>query len=206
MISRMKQGIGFLVRKALVLAPVRLQISAYEHCNSPTSDSVLKIDCSQTIPGGLAGTTEKRTVDWTWQSHSDYIFGSVKHRSQVVGGTLRQDGQEQPDFELQTELKGSRVKEFLLGDILPDGSSSDGFVAEPPNGDSSNQNGWWVHVFASNENSGWTAEQVNLKLLNTIVMAVTDRYFLRSGALKLSMASVTTLVELSWLTVRGNLY
>jgi hypothetical protein len=40
----------------------------------------------------------------------------------------------------------------------------------------------------------------------TLVMAVTDLYFLRSGDLKSSMASVTTLVELSWLTVQGNLY
>jgi hypothetical protein len=171
--SRMKQGIGFLVRKAVVLAPIRFQISAYEHSDSPDSDSVLKIDCSQIIPGGLAGTTEKRKVDWTWQSHSDYIFGSVMHRSRMIGGTLR-DGQEQLDFELQTELKDSRIKEFLLGGILPDGSSSDGFVVEPPNSNSSNEKGWWVHVFARNENPGWTAEQVNMDHSKTPIMAVTD--------------------------------
>lgn len=166
----MKQKIGFLVRKALVLAPLRLQISAYEHCDTPNSVPVLKIDCSQTIPGGIAGTTEKRKLDWTWQDHSDYIFGSVKHRSRLVGGTVRPDRQDQPDFEIQTELNDSQIKDFLLGDILPDGSNSDGFVVEPLNGDSCNEKGWWVHVFASNENSGWTAEQVNMDLSSTLMI------------------------------------
>jgi hypothetical protein len=163
---REKQGTGWLIRKVLALASIRLEISGYEQANLLTSDSVLMIDCSQTITGGLAGTTENRIMDWTWQDHSDYIFGSVKHRSRMIEGTSGPDGQVQPDFDLQTGVKNSRIKEFLQGHTLPDGSTSNGFVVESPCGNLSNQKDWWVHTFARNESPGWTAEQVNVFLFN----------------------------------------
>ena len=31
--------------------------------------------------GGITGTTEKRTLDWTWREHSDGIFGNLNGRS-----------------------------------------------------------------------------------------------------------------------------
>ena len=37
-----------------------------------------------TATGGVSGTTEKRTLDWTFRDHADKIFGKVKGRSKWV--------------------------------------------------------------------------------------------------------------------------
>ncbi|KAL9098725.1 MAG: hypothetical protein Q9187_009611, partial [Circinaria calcarea] len=39
------------------------------------------IDITQTATGGIKGTTELRTLDWTLRGHKDGIFGEVKGKS-----------------------------------------------------------------------------------------------------------------------------
>ena len=46
-----------------------------------TTAKVTHIDISQTLSGGVSGTTEKRTLDWTFRSHTDRIFGECRGRS-----------------------------------------------------------------------------------------------------------------------------
>jgi hypothetical protein len=120
----------------------------------------MAIDIAQTATGGLARIIEKRTLDWEWQHHSDYVFGSLKHRSQLIGGSPDRNGIMRPLFELQTESKAKKISDFLRAEILPDGTISEGFLVNTPIGEDSTQKGSWVHTFAKNEGSGWTAEQV----------------------------------------------
>lgn len=42
------------------------------------------IDIEQTATGGLKGTTENRILDNNWREHSDWLFGSVKGRTQWI--------------------------------------------------------------------------------------------------------------------------
>ncbi|KAI9698383.1 MAG: hypothetical protein M1836_003963 [Candelina mexicana] len=71
------QGVSWFLRKAISLATITLHIKQYT-----TSDKLTHIDIDQTISGGVSGTTEKRTLDWTFREHSDRIFGKVKGKSQ----------------------------------------------------------------------------------------------------------------------------
>ncbi|MCJ1242120.1 hypothetical protein MMC14_010127 [Varicellaria rhodocarpa] len=48
---------------------------------STTAAKVTHIDINQTLSGGVSGTTEKRTLDWTFRSHTDRIFGECRGRS-----------------------------------------------------------------------------------------------------------------------------
>ncbi|KAI9770228.1 MAG: hypothetical protein M1840_003385 [Geoglossum simile] len=74
------QGIGWLVRKAISFATVTLRIKQYEE-KRDDSTSVTHIDIEQTATGGIQGTTEKRTLDWTEREHSDYLFGDLFGKS-----------------------------------------------------------------------------------------------------------------------------
>ncbi|KAK2755699.1 hypothetical protein FQN54_005849 [Arachnomyces sp. PD_36] len=155
------QGIGWFIRRALALATINLHVSGSTKIDPQTSRLMMNIDIAQKATGGLAGTTEKRTLDREWRNHQDYLFGSLKHRSQLIGGSPDKDGITRPDFELQTRLAEREIKEFLRAEILPGGERSGGFLVEASMGEySDRKNGEWVHTFAINGTSGWTAEQV----------------------------------------------
>lgn len=55
------QGVGWFTRKAIQLATVTLDINQYRDDNG-----VEHIDIEQTATGGIKGTTENRTLDWTY--------------------------------------------------------------------------------------------------------------------------------------------
>lgn len=62
------------------MATITLTISEY-------TDSATKLthfDIKQVATGGISGTTENRTLDWTYRDHKDGIFGSVKGKSRWV--------------------------------------------------------------------------------------------------------------------------
>ncbi|KAF2261832.1 hypothetical protein CC78DRAFT_619026 [Lojkania enalia] len=77
------QGISWLTRKAINLATVTLHIKSYQAPpdGSPSDPPVTHFDISQTLTGGLSGTTEKRNLDWKWRPHSDWLFGDLRGRS-----------------------------------------------------------------------------------------------------------------------------
>jgi hypothetical protein len=43
-------------------------------------DGVERIDIDQTLTG-IPGTSENRTLDWTFREHDDYLFGPVRGKS-----------------------------------------------------------------------------------------------------------------------------
>lgn len=103
------QGVGWFLRRAIALATVTLHIKVYRapasaspsSSSSPTNltaaatsigapqadddDSpVTHIDIEQTATGGIKGTTELRTLDWTARPHADYLFGKLEGKSRWV--------------------------------------------------------------------------------------------------------------------------
>jgi hypothetical protein len=50
--------------------------------------------------------------------------------------------------------------EFLRAERLPDGTASGEFLVDLSNGQVLNRELNWMHTFAINKCSGWTAEQV----------------------------------------------
>jgi hypothetical protein len=72
------QGIGWMTRKAISWATITLHTKQY------VEESKTHIDIEQTATGGVKGTTENRTLDWNERSHSDYMFGDLKGRSEWI--------------------------------------------------------------------------------------------------------------------------
>jgi len=66
------QGIGWLVRKAISMMSVQLDIKSYQD-----SDGLWHIDVEQPGAAGIKGTTELRTIDGKPADHEDHIFGHV---------------------------------------------------------------------------------------------------------------------------------
>jgi len=61
------------------LATLTLYIKHYKD-----DQGVEHIDIDQRLTGGIAGTIENRTLDWTFRVHSDYLFGPCLGRSRRV--------------------------------------------------------------------------------------------------------------------------
>ncbi|KAI8981258.1 hypothetical protein BD414DRAFT_492116 [Trametes punicea] len=73
------QGVGWLTRKAIAMATLSLRVQHYKD-----DDAVEHIDIDQTLTGGIKGTSEYRTLDWTERSHEDYVFGPVLSKSRRI--------------------------------------------------------------------------------------------------------------------------
>ena len=97
------------------------------------------IDIDQLATGGVKGTTEKRTLDWTYREHSDWLFGDLKGKSrwssfkQVLEDAKDKETNEQDDAKWLTE------------GWLPE--TSDGEVVE---------------AYVESNNKGWTSRQVRI--------------------------------------------
>jgi hypothetical protein len=72
------QGVGWFLRKAILLATITLTITEYVDDNSITH-----IDIDQVATGNIR-TKELRTLDWVFRDHVDNVFGEVNARSRWV--------------------------------------------------------------------------------------------------------------------------
>jgi hypothetical protein len=70
------QGVGWLMRKAIQMATISLSVKHYKD-----DTGVEHIDIDQTLSGGIAGTTERRILDWVYREHEDHIFGALLGKS-----------------------------------------------------------------------------------------------------------------------------
>lgn len=73
------QGVSWVLRKAITLATVTLLIKHYSD-----KRGVERIEITNTLTGGIPGTTELSVLDWTDLPHEDYVFGKVLGRSKRV--------------------------------------------------------------------------------------------------------------------------
>ncbi|KAJ5544660.1 hypothetical protein N7535_006947 [Penicillium sp. DV-2018c] len=147
------QGMGWLMRKTLSLATVTIHVHQYQDKENP---SVTAIDAQQVITGGIKGSTEERRLDWEPRERDDPVFGRVSSRSRFVSGKAEGDAV-RPVLEVNTSTgnaeEDAKVQKFLTGEVLADGSKSDGFVGEEGEGA-------FLQTLSRNLESGWTAEQV----------------------------------------------
>ena len=70
------QGVSWITRKAISMATIYLTIKHFKDDNG-----VEHIDIDQTLTGGIKGTSEHRTFDWTERTHEDHVFGPVIGKS-----------------------------------------------------------------------------------------------------------------------------
>lgn len=73
------QGVSWFKRKAIAIATITLYV-----LHTRDNDGVEHIDIDQTLTGGIAGTTEKRTLTWTERENEDHLFGSVIGKSRRI--------------------------------------------------------------------------------------------------------------------------
>lgn len=147
-----------MTRKGLSYAYVTLSIHQYTD-----SDNVVHIDIDQSLTGGIPGTSEKRTADWTGREHTDHIFGTVIGKSRFLRGSKGADGKVRPDVDMQTPVDDEKIRKFLRGEINEDGSESEGFIVEEGIGQEfGDGEGLWFQSYVVNQDEGyeWTAEQV----------------------------------------------
>jgi hypothetical protein len=118
-----------------------------------------QIDIDQLVSGGLKGSSEKRTLDWQYRGHSDYLFGTVKGRTRYI--TLS---------TILEEAKGKGVTEDDAKYL------AEGWLKETEEGEV-------IESFVENEGSKWTAWQVwgfaeiggERKQVRRIVVRKTDK-------------------------------
>lgn len=147
-----------MTRKGITLATLTLHVTQYKD-----SDNVPHVDVDQTITGGIKGTSERRTSDWQGREHKDHIFGTVIGRSRFLRGSKRDDGKVRPDVDVQTPVDDEKVRSFLRGEVLADGSETEGFLVDEGVGQEfGDGEGLWFQSYVENQDSGyeWTAEQV----------------------------------------------
>lgn len=155
------QGVGWFLRKALPYATVTLHIHEYADSADP---KVYHIDVEQVITGGITGSKEVRTLDWTSREHVDNIFGSLSGKSRHFRGAKGDDGKVRPAVDVQTSVGNpeddAKVQKFLRGEVLADGSASDGFIIDEEGEEFGEGEGLFVQSFVESKDNGWTAEQV----------------------------------------------
>ncbi|KAF3040112.1 hypothetical protein E8E12_007786 [Didymella heteroderae] len=126
------QGIGWLTRKALGAATVTQHLKHHTAEDGTSS----QIDIDQLVSGGLKGSSEKRTLDWQWRGHSDWLFGTLKGRTRYT--TLS---------TVLEEAKGKGVTEEDAKYL------AEGWLKETEEGEV-------IESFVDNEGNKWTGWQV----------------------------------------------
>ncbi|EOA88968.1 hypothetical protein ACJQWK_05640 [Exserohilum turcicum] len=125
------QGISWLTRKAIGAATLTQHLTqAPVTGEDGTPSTLVKID--QVLTGGLKGSVEERMMDWHYQEHTDWLWGTSKARNRY--STLQ---------KLRDEGTNAEDVKFL----------ADGWLKETEEGEI-------VEAFAENEKSKWTALQV----------------------------------------------
>jgi hypothetical protein len=152
---------SWFLRKALPYATVTLHVSEYADSTNP---QVYHIDVDQVITGGITGSKEARQLDWQEREHVDNIFGTIRGKSRFLRGSKADDGKVRPAVDFQTKVgdaeKDAKVQRFLRGEILLDGSATEGFVVDEEGAEFGEGEGLWMQSFVVNQQNGWTAEQV----------------------------------------------
>lgn len=154
---------SWFTRTAISYATVTLQVHEYEDSENPKHQH---IDVEQIVTGGLNGTSETRTTDWVARPHTDHIFGTLEGKSRLVRGAKGADGKVRPNLEVNVKVNNdeadAKVKKFLQGEILADGSEAEGFLVEDLGEEIGEGEGLWVQNYVVNQDDGygWSAEQV----------------------------------------------
>ncbi|OAL07427.1 hypothetical protein IQ06DRAFT_289149 [Phaeosphaeriaceae sp. SRC1lsM3a] len=120
------QGVGWLTRKAIGLATVTQHLK-----QSPTTGEdgqpTTQIDVEQFATAGVKGSTEKRTLDWHYRGHTDWLFGTLQGRTRYNTlkavleesqgkGTTEEDAKFLVEGWLKETEEGEVVESFVDND------------------------------------------------------------------------------------------
>ena len=75
------QGVGWWTRQGIAYATITLHVQQSPLPQDPAAGPPTTITISQTLTGGISGTTEDRTLDWMDRAHEDHIFGKCVGKS-----------------------------------------------------------------------------------------------------------------------------
>ncbi|KAL2860862.1 uncharacterized protein BJX67DRAFT_367845 [Aspergillus lucknowensis] len=160
------QGLSWFMRTTLAWVSVTLKTKQYQSPDT-TDITVQHIDVDNIVTGGVQGSSELRITDWKKREHNDNIFGRVEGQSRFLRGSAK-DGKVTPDVEISTNLDDEKIGKFLRGEILADGSESEGFLVDKVEGE-----GWgageglFLQSYVESLDSSWTAEQIwGFELIN----------------------------------------
>ncbi|KAH8177672.1 LCCL domain-containing protein [Sarocladium implicatum] len=123
------QGISWFLRTAIGAASVHLDINQYQGPPRPpheSTDIYTHVDIEQTA-AGLKGTHEKRTLDGFDREHQDWLFGSVKGKSQYVGLADLDDEFLKKGWIKEEGKEGDEDKFLILSHVV---SLDNGWVAK----------------------------------------------------------------------------
>lgn len=85
-------------------------------------DGVERIDIDQVLTGGIPGTKENRTLDWTERESGDHVFGAYLSKSRRV----KVEEVEIPFFKegwLQDTLEHGAINSYVKSDTAKSGTS-----------------------------------------------------------------------------------
>ncbi|EUC47610.1 hypothetical protein COCMIDRAFT_3404 [Bipolaris oryzae ATCC 44560] len=119
------QGISWFIRKAVETATLTQYLRQSTVDGSDGAPTTL-IEIDQVLTGGLKGSPENRTLDWTYREHTDFIFGVIRGRSrystlQKFQQESKETGATDEDIKYMTE---GWLEETQQGDILESFMSS----------------------------------------------------------------------------------
>ncbi|KAJ7076569.1 hypothetical protein B0H15DRAFT_593587 [Mycena belliarum] len=113
----MLQGVGWLKRKAISIGTVTLAVKHYKD-----ADGVEHVDIDQTITGGIPGTREERTLDWTERPHEDSLFGAVAGKSRRVQVSELEEEFLKKDWTADT-LEHGVIQSYVYSDTPKSGTT-----------------------------------------------------------------------------------
>ncbi|KAI1499206.1 hypothetical protein F5X99DRAFT_391089 [Biscogniauxia marginata] len=159
------QGVSWLVRTAIGASNITLHVRHYLSPPSPeASDAagaaasgaaveIPHVDIEQVATGGVRGTTENRTADFTFREHTDWLFGRVRGRCKFLTSEELAAFLADEDAAGKGWVDGDEGVRFLL----------DGWLVGPAEAAGPFGQGrplFLSHVENLDESGGWTATQV----------------------------------------------
>lgn len=156
------QGVGWLTRKAIGLATVTQTLKQYSAPSpeNPSGPALPHIDIAQTATGGIKGTSEERTLDWTYRPHSDWLFGPLRGRSRMT--TLAALLEEtKAGGEAKDEGRRFEDAEWLVKGWLDE--TKDGEVVESFADAEGGWTGWQIWGFAEVQGERWLVRRFVLR-------------------------------------------
>ena len=163
-----QQGTSWLLRKAINIANISVTITMKTEKND-AGQPVLHVSSEQVATGGIRNV-ESHFLDWVFRESADMVAGVLAGRSRFVYGKKDENEKAGLDLEVQSNVKGNaktneKIRKFLQGEILADGSPSEGWLVETSIVEGVGEcDGVWLQNITESKKDGWTNEQVRCLL------------------------------------------
>ena len=93
----------------------------------------MHIDINQTLTGGVKGTTELRTLDWSERPHEDHLFGKVVGQSRYTPLAAIEDAFLAANWDAASISEQGMVESFVVNNEIGWTANQVSRVSSPPN-------------------------------------------------------------------------